>query len=102
VVDAYHTSKWCPHCGAVNKGHSSNYALYKCKCGLVVNSDRKASLVIAVKSALVREHFQGQGPNLFSQFTRAGVSVNRLFRPGDGVPSGAVHYTQPLMESSLR
>lgn len=99
-VDAYHTSKWCPHCGAVNKGHSSNYALYKCKCGLVANSDRKSSLVIAIKSALVREH--SQDSSLFSQFTRAGVSVNRLFRPHDGVLSGAVHYTQPLMENSLR
>ncbi len=103
-VDAYHTSKWCPRCGALNKGHSSNnYAIYECKrCGMIVNSDRKASMAVAIKSALVRE-FQGlTRPFLISQFTRAGVAVNQLFRPDEGVLSGAVHYTQPLMESPLR
>jgi len=55
-IDAYHTSRWCPHCGAVNEGHQpGNYRLYKCKCGLVVNSDRKASLAVAVKSVLERK-----------------------------------------------
>ena len=98
-VDPYHTSKWCPYCGAVNKGHdSSNYALYRCKeCGKVVNSDRKASLAVAIKSALVREHTQGL-TNLFSQFTRAKVPVNGLFRPDDEVLSFAVHNINPLME----
>ena len=93
-VNAYHTSKWCPGCGALNKGHSANnYAIYKCsRCGMVVNSDRKASLAIAIKSALVREFNQGL-TNLFSQFTRAGVAVNQLFRPDDGVFSDALHYT---------
>ncbi|MHA1303927.1 MAG: RNA-guided endonuclease InsQ/TnpB family protein [Candidatus Heimdallarchaeaceae archaeon] len=98
-VDAYHTSKWCPKCGALNKGHSSNYALYKCRCGFVANSDRKASKAIAIKSALVRELQGLTKPFLFSQFTRAGVPVNGLFRPDDGVLIGAVHLTQPLMES---
>ncbi|GBE54706.1 putative transposase DNA-binding domain protein [archaeon BMS3Bbin15] len=96
TVDAYHTSKWCPGCGALNKGHSSNnYAIYKCsRCGMIVNSDRKASLAIAIKSALVRESFQDfTNPKLFSQLTRAGVAVNQLFRPDDRVLSGAVHYT---------
>lgn len=101
-IDAYHTSKWCPKCGALNNGHSSNYALYKCKkCGLVVNSDRKASKAIAIKSALVRELQGLTKPFLLSQFTRAGVPVNGLFRPGDGDLSGAVHLTQPLMESPV-
>jgi len=101
-VDPYHTSKWCPRCGAVNNGHAtSNYALYKCKeCGLVVNSDRKASHVVSIKSALVREHTQGL-TNLFSQFTRAKVPVNGLFRPDDEVLSFAVHDINPLMESSV-
>ncbi len=49
---------------------------------------------------MVREFSQGL-TNLFSQLTRAGVAVNQLFRPDDGVLSGAVHYTQPLMESSF-
>ncbi|GBE55247.1 putative transposase DNA-binding domain protein [archaeon BMS3Bbin15] len=95
-VDAYHTSKWCPRCGALNKGHSSNnYVIYKCsRCGMIVNSDRKASLAIAIKSALVRKSFQDfTNPKLFSQLTRAGVAVNQLFRPDDRVLSGAVHYT---------
>ncbi|NMG83541.1 MAG: IS200/IS605 family element transposase accessory protein TnpB [Methanosarcinales archaeon] len=102
-VDPYHTSKWCPHCGAVNNGHAtSNYALYRCKeCGLVVNSDRNASLVVAIKSALVRENSQGL-TNLFSQFTRAKVPVNGLFRPDDKFLSCAVHDISPLMESPFR
>jgi IS605 OrfB family transposase len=56
TVDPYHTSKWCSRCGAVAaRGHSANYALFKCpKCGLIVNSDRKASLAVAVKSLLAR------------------------------------------------
>ncbi|GBE54975.1 putative transposase [archaeon BMS3Bbin15] len=83
-VDAYHTSKWCP------------------RCGMIVNSDRKASLAVAIKSALVRELQGLTRPFLISQFTRAGVAVNQLFRPDDGVLSGAVHLTQPLMESHLR
>lgn len=99
-IDAYHTSKWCPYCGSVNPGHSSvNYALYVCKnCGKVVNSDRKASLVIAIKSALEREHSQGL-TNLFTQFSSAGVAVNQLFRPDDEILSDAVHFTLPPIES---
>jgi len=56
-VDPYHTSKWCSRCGAVAAhGHTSgNYTLFKCpRCGLIVNSDRKASLAVAVKSLLAR------------------------------------------------
>ncbi len=58
LVDAYHTSKWCSHCGAVGNGHDgSNYALFKCQaCGQVVNSDRKASLAVAVKAFLERSN----------------------------------------------
>ncbi len=101
MINAYHTSMWCPECGALNKGHSSNYALYKCsKCGMIVNSDRKASLAIAIKSALVRDFKQGLTNFIFySQFTSAGGSVNNLFRPDDKIFSDAVHYTKPLMES---
>ncbi len=57
IVDAWHTSKFCNHCGAVGKGHDSrNYALFRCKkCGVVVNSDRKASKNIAIKSLLERK-----------------------------------------------
>ena len=42
-VDAYHTSKWCSHCGAVGKGHDGgNNSLFRCKeCGQTVNADRK-------------------------------------------------------------
>lgn len=56
-VDAYHTSKWCSHCGAVGgRGHDGrNYALFRClRCGLIMNSDRKASLAVAVKTLLER------------------------------------------------
>jgi len=84
VVDAYHTSKWCSHCGAISKGHSSNYALFKCKCGQIVNSDRKASLAVAVKSLLER-NTQAINHNLFFQFSKRRVSVNRLLRRNDEI-----------------
>ncbi len=60
-VDAYHTSKWCSHCGAVGNGHDGgNYSLFRCKeCGQVVNSDRKASLAVAVKTLLERNGLDG-------------------------------------------
>ena len=101
-IDAYHTSKWCPHCGSVNPGHTSaNYALYKCtNCGKVVNSDRKASKAIAIKSALERELSQDL-TNLFTQFSSAGVAVNQLFRPDDEVFVSAVRHINPPMESQL-
>ncbi|MEA1924867.1 MAG: transposase [Candidatus Altiarchaeota archaeon] len=92
LVNAYHTSKWCSHCGAVAKrGHSSNYALFKCgNCGQIVNSDRKASLAVAVKSLLVRDkHVSNQSASF--QFTSRRVSVNGLFRSDDGVLDYAVH-----------
>jgi IS605 OrfB family transposase len=101
-IDAYHTSKWCPYCGSVNLGHSSaNYALYVCKtCGKIVNSDRKASKAIAIKSALEREHSQGL-TNLFTQFSGAGVAVSPLFRPDDEFCVFAVRHITPPMESQL-
>ena len=102
VVDAYHTSKWCSHCGAVAKsGHSTNYALFKCSnCGQVVNSDRKASLAIAVKSLLVRnEHAPNQ--SIFFQSTNRPVSVNGLLRSDAVGSSFAVHELDQPMESHL-
>jgi len=68
IVDSWHTSKWCSHCGALANGHSANYSIFKCpKCGQIVNSDRKASLAIAVKALLERRNhdttisfFQGE------------------------------------------
>jgi len=57
IVDAWHTSRFCSHCGAVGRGHDpENYALFKCeKCGLTVNSDRNASKNVALKSLLERD-----------------------------------------------
>lgn len=57
IVDSWHTSKYCSHCGAVARnGHDSgNYALFRCKeCGVQLNSDRNASRNIALKSLLER------------------------------------------------
>jgi transposase len=90
IVDAYHTSKWCPRCGAVNSGHDSkNYSLYRCRCGLVVNSDRKASLAVAVKSALERASHNVTG---FAQFSGAKVPVSGLVRPHEAGKSGSVSH----------
>jgi IS605 OrfB family transposase len=100
-VDAYHTSKWCSACGAVNDGHySGNYALYKCKvCGNIVNSDRKASLAIAAKSLLERENHELTIPD-FAQISNRRVPVNGLMRPDAvGLPNVAVQHPNQLMES---
>ena len=80
IVDAWHTSKFCSHCGAVGKGHDSrNYALFKCKkCGVVVNSDRKASLNIAIKSLLERRDTTNHNT---LQISNRRVPVNGLLRP---------------------
>lgn len=101
-VDAYHTSKWCSHCGAVNNGHQSgNYALYKCKkCGMTVNSDRKASLAIAIKSVLERKTHNLT--NLSSiQISKTRVLVNGLLRPNAvGLNQVSVKHLNQPMESS--
>jgi IS605 OrfB family transposase len=106
VVDAFHTSKWCSHCGAVApSGHSTNYSLFRCqKCGQTVNSDRKASLAIAVKSLLVRK--SGERPSAlnqgaFFQFTSRPVPVNGLMRSNEEHGSAAVHPEPAPMESHL-
>ncbi len=99
VVDSWHTSKWCSHCGAVGKGHSSaNYSLFKCgKCGQIVNSDRKASLAIATKSLLERMH----NPNQVScvQISNRRVPVNGLVRSDEKGCNVAVHTINPSMEN---
>lgn len=90
IVDSWHTSKWCTHCGAVGKGHSANYSMFKCKsCGQIVNSDRKASLAVAAKSLLER----GGSPNQISLLSLSSrrVPVNGLLRCPDAVENiGAV------------
>ena len=84
-VDPYHTSKWCPRCGSVNPAHNSrNYAIYRCKgCGLIVNSDRKASYAVAIKKLVERKTHTN--PNYMLQTSIGGVPVNGLFRRNDGV-----------------
>ncbi|MDV3244022.1 MAG: zinc ribbon domain-containing protein [Nitrososphaerales archaeon] len=84
IVDCWHTSKWCPRCGAVGRGHdAANYSLFRCKCGLVVNSDRKASLAIAAKSLLER----GSSPNQMTTLSLSSrrVPVNALLRRPDAI-----------------
>ena len=80
VVDSWHTSKWCSRCGAVGNGHDKgNYALFICKaCGVVVNSDRKASMAIAIKSLLERKDITNHKP---FQISNRRVPVNGLIRP---------------------
>ena len=101
IVDSWHTSKWCSHCGAVGKGHNgANYSLFKClKCGQIVNSDRKASLAVAVKSLLERKSLHNTTNCVFFQFSNRRVCVNTLLRSDDGVDVCAVHNTSTPMES---
>jgi len=99
VIDAYHTSKWCSHCGAVGKGHSIPYSIFKCKCGQIVNSDRKASLAIAIKSLLERSN-QVLNQTSFFQFSNRRVSVNGLFRRNDVVvENNCIVHKHQLIES---
>lgn len=70
------------------------YAIYKCrKCKQIVNSDRKASLAIAVKSVLERRS-QGLTNIDFIQISRTRVPVNGLLRFDDKIGSRAVHSDQ--------
>jgi IS605 OrfB family transposase len=95
TVDSWHTSKWCPRCGAVGKGHdAANYSLFRCRCGLVVNSDRKASLAIAAKSLLER----GSSPNqmIFLSLSSRRVPVNALLRRPDAIGNFAVQLISQL------
>jgi IS605 OrfB family transposase len=87
--DAYHTSKWCSHCGAVGKGHDGNvYALFRCReCGQIVNADRKASLAVAVKTLSLRSGFPNQNT---LQISGRRVPVNGLFHVPDAPESVAV------------
>jgi IS605 OrfB family transposase len=91
IVDSWHTSKWCSHCGALANGHSSNYSLFKCKCGQIVNSDRKASLAIAVKSLLERNSHIPK-PNISIQISKRRVPVNALMRSNDVVNLCSVNH----------
>ncbi|MCL4517776.1 MAG: zinc ribbon domain-containing protein [Thaumarchaeota archaeon] len=87
-VDPYHTSKWCSRCGAVAKnGHDGkNYALFRCKeCGLTVNSDRKASLAVAVKSLLERVNPNARSDMI--QISNRRVPVNGLYRASPMIQS---------------
>jgi len=97
IVDAWHTSKFCSHCGAVGKGHSSaNYALFRCKkCGVVVNSDRNASKNIALKCLLERKHITNH--KIFQISNRSGlVNAHKVMSDEVGLLNVAVqHAYQP-------
>ena len=100
IVDSWHTSKWCSHCGALTNGHSANYSLFKCKkCGQIVNSDRKASLAIAVKSLLERNSHILE-PDISIQISKRRVDVTQLLRPGAADDLRSVNHNYQPMESS--
>lgn len=94
IIDAFHTSKWCSRCGAVGNGHSSsNYSLFTCKgCGQVVNSDRKSSLAVAVKSLLERKETVSNQGCFSIQISRSRVPVSGLFRPNEAISSCSVNH----------
>jgi transposase len=98
-VDAYHTSKWCIHCGAVGAGHDGrNYSLFRCKeCGLTMNADRKASAAVAAKSLLER----GSSPNqsTFLRISSRRVPVSGLVRR---VPDAPEPMTVPTLVQGRR
>ena len=100
IIDAWHTSKFCNHCGAVGKGHDSrNYALFRCKeCGVVMNSDRNASRNVALKCLLERRDILNRKP---LQISNMGGLVNGLRQMSDevGLTQVVVQHSNLLMES---
>ena len=99
-VSSRNTSRWCSHCGALGDGHeSSNYSLFRCKaCGQTVNSDRKASLSIAVKSLLERSGHTANQVCSF-QFSSRKVPVNGLIRSDEVGKLRSVNHIYQPMES---
>ncbi len=102
TVDSWHTSKWCPRCGAVGRGHdAANYSLFRCRCGLVVNSDRKASLAIAAKSLQERGKFSSNQMTTLSLSGRRVLVSGLIRRPhdfgaGEAVTPIAPTYGKPI------
>ncbi|MDE1822939.1 MAG: transposase [Candidatus Micrarchaeota archaeon] len=101
IVDSWHTSKFCNHCGAVGKGHDSrNYALFRCKeCGVVMNSDRNASRNIALKCLLERK---GHILNKYTPIqisNREGLCKRPCLPDEVGLPNVAVQHAYRPMES---
>jgi len=100
IVDSWHTSKFCNHCGAVGKGHDGrNYALFRCKeCGVVMNSDRNASRNVALKRLLERRDIPDRKP---LQISNMGGLVNGLRHMSDevGLIQVVVQHSNLLMES---
>lgn len=102
IVDSWHTSKFCNHCGAVGKGHESgNYALFRCKeCGVELNSDRNASKNVALKCLLERKDFTNHKP--FQISNREGLSKRPCLSYEVGLPNVAVqHAYQPMKASDF-
>jgi IS605 OrfB family transposase len=100
-VSSRNTSRWCSHCGALGNGHeSSNYSLFRCKkCKQVVNSDRKASLAIAVKTLLERnKHTANQVASI--QISSRRVPVNGLLCSDEAGNSFSVRHNYHPMEST--
>jgi IS605 OrfB family transposase len=99
-VSGRNTSRWCSHCGALGDGHeSSNYSLFRCKdCKQVVNSDRKSSLAIAVKTLLERnKHISNQVASV--QISSRRVPVNGLMYSDEVGNSRFVSHNYQPMES---
>ncbi len=96
VIDSWHTSKFCNHCGAVGKGHDSrNYALFRCKkCGVVMNSDRNASRNIALKCLLERIEHNLNNSAFFQISNRSGLVNAHVLSDEVGLPD-VVHFVQP-------
>jgi IS605 OrfB family transposase len=96
IIDSWHTSKFCSHCGAVARnGHSSgNYALFRCKeCGIVVNSDRNASHNIALKCLLERNSHVLNKPDFIQISNRSGlVNAHKVMSYEVGLPNVAVQH----------
>ena len=96
IVDSWHTSKFCSHCGAVARnGHSSaNYALFRCKeCGVVVNSDRNASRNIALKCLLERnEHIFNKSVSFQISNGSGLVNAHKVLSDEVGLPNVAVQH----------
>ena len=69
-VSPRYTSQWCPGCGKRGK-RANKGKTFICKCGREVNADRNASLNIALRAAIIRNHNV-----LLSQYSQGSESVD--------------------------
>lgn len=93
AINPRNTSKTCSRCGAKR---SVNGRTFKCKCGLIVNRDRNASVNIAQRAV------NSFNPKIVSDQNSLGwAEVNQPARHNDSVVECLQHSNPPMNASPL-